>query len=118
MPRRLIGDSASDIDRYGCAHRRADGAPGEEPGRGGEVAGRAAGTFAYKLAPQAVEKKMYDEMGRQIVEQMRARGVDAEASVVESPGVPARSEFLRGAALGAGGLALGYGLWRLIWGWR
>ena len=86
----------------------------KDPGAVVKSQGGAAGALAYKFAPAAVENKMYDEMGRQIVEQMKQRGIDAESGVARVPGEPAQSNFLRGAAIGAGGIALGYGLFRLL----
>lgn len=70
--------------------------------------GGSIGALVQSLAPQAVEKMVYQKMVDQIASGMKDKGVDADVRVVSSiaPGsapLPA-SDFWKGAAVGAGAI--------------
>lgn len=78
--------------------------------------GGALGTVAQGLAPKAIEKSVYDKVKASIVDGMKQQGIAADVQVVDTvPGQPyAASEFLVGAAVGAGTIGVGWVLWRFV----
>lgn len=80
--------------------------------------GGAAGTLAATLAPKAVEEQMYSEFQKQLADQLKARGIDAEVNVVTSAssfGKPGSSDFGSGLVVGAGAVGV---LWLVMRLWR
>lgn len=78
--------------------------------------GGALGKLLALAAPKLVEDKVLDAAARKFAEEMQSRGIDAEVAVVSSAprGVPERSDFWRGAAVGAGSVGAGYVLYRIV----
>jgi hypothetical protein len=74
-----------------------------------------AGGIAIQLAPQTIEKKVYDEISKEMIEKFRQQGVDVETSITSAPGSEARGHnFLKGMAVGAGAIVLLRLLVRLV----
>lgn len=79
--------------------------------------GGAAGAIAYQALPETIENKVYSITRDQILDQMKEKGIAAAVNVVadkDAPsGAPKRDLYV-GLGLGAGVLAIGYGLVRWL----
>lgn len=64
--------------------------------------------LAQKAAPDAIEAKVYDEMGKQLKEKLREQKVDAEIRIVQASafGPEERGGVLRNLAIGLGVVGL------------
>jgi hypothetical protein len=73
---------------------------------------------AVSLAPKAMESLVYSGGRDEIDKQMKAKGIDADVRVVEtSPtGSSPTAAFLPGVAVGAVGVGLAFGLWKVVRG--
>lgn len=80
--------------------------------------GGAAGALAMRLVPETVANEFFARFATELRDGMRKNGVDADVYVTApappAAGAPARSDFLGGALVGAGGAAALYGIARLI----
>lgn len=78
--------------------------------------GGSIGSLAFGLVPQTITNKIYTEMASEIGKGMREKGVDADIKVVGNlPAVrPLSQDFTVGALIGAGGVGIGYGIFRLV----
>lgn len=70
--------------------------------------GGATGALAYKIAPQTITHKVYDELQQKLSDALAQQGVAADVTVMSTPGAPRQpTELLNGAVIGA--LAVGAG---------
>jgi hypothetical protein len=79
--------------------------------------GGAAGTLAYALIPETVSNQFYEQFSAQLRDGLKQQGVEADVYVAAVPPAqagPTKSDFVGGAAVGAGGAAAIYGVVRLI----
>jgi hypothetical protein len=78
--------------------------------------GGALGTFAQGIVPKSIEKSVYAKIQGTIRDGLSKEGITADVQVMDTaPGQPiAASEFLVGAAVGAGTVGVGWVLWRVV----
>lgn len=71
----------------------------------------AVASLAQKAAPETIEAKVYEEMGKQLKDKLRENKIDADVSIVNPAGfAPAASDMGRNLAIGVGVVGLGLGL--------
>lgn len=79
--------------------------------------GGAAGELAFGVLPETIENKIYDTTRKEILKDTQAKGIVADVRVVADKDAPTsapRRDLLVGVGIGAGGLAIGYGIVRLV----
>ncbi len=79
--------------------------------------GGASGALFYKLAPEAVAKKAYSDMQREISDGLRSKGIEADVFITEDAGLKSHvssPDLFTGAVLGAGAVGVSWILWKLI----
>ena len=70
--------------------------------------------LASTLFDDTIESKVYSEMKKKLVAGFKESGVDADVQVVQAADYRATtSTFLKHAAVGAGAVGVGWGLWQL-----
>lgn len=78
--------------------------------------GGAAGKLAFDAAPASITGMIYSKMREEMLTKFKEKGVDADVQVTTNPpmGPPPKKEFVIGAAVGAGAVGAGWGLWKLL----
>lgn len=76
----------------------------------------AAGGVLFSITPETMSNLVYSQMKDKLAAGLAEQGVNADVQIVASPpsGPAPKSEFLRGAAIGAGAIGACWALWSFV----